>query len=261
MKWAALAAAALILPSAVMAQDAPICTDRPTKANSPCTVPKGKVQVESGLVGWSLTKARGQKAELLTVGSSVAKIGLSERSDLQIGVTPYVVVNTSGDGLANRLAGFGDIVIRYKHRLTEDGSALQASIIPFVKVPTARRGIGNGKLEGGIALPVSMSVADSVTLTVGPEADVLLDADGRGRHLAIVNLVNLGVAVAPSWTASAELWTNLNFDPGGRIDQASADVAVAHALSNAVQIDLGANLGLTSATPDLEIYAGLSFRF
>jgi hypothetical protein len=55
--------------------------------------------------------------------------------------------------------------------------------------------------------------------------------------------------------------TNLNFDPGGRIDQASADVAVAHALSNAVQIDLGANLGLTSATPDLEIYAGLSFRF
>ena len=62
-------------------------------------------------------------------------------------------------------------------------------------------------------------------------------------------------------TVSGELWTAVNFDPGRTMRQASADAALAYALSKDVQLDTGANFGLTSATPNAEAYVGLSIRF
>ena len=59
---------------------------------------------------------------------------------------------------------------------------------------------------------------------------------------------------------AGELWSNLNFDPAGTVRQSSADAALAYAISPGSQVDIGANLGLTQATSDIELYAGISFR-
>jgi len=257
----ALSGFMLSAAAAVEAGQAPICTDRPTKANAVCTVPAGKVQLETSAAGWTLTKADGTRSELVTIGSSFVKLGLSGRSDLQVGFTPYARLTVKQDGSRNRISGFGDVVVRYKHRLTSDGAKVQAGVIPFVKLPTAERGLGNDKFEGGIAVPVSFALVGAVTMTLGPELDVLADADGNGHHVAVVNLVNLGIPVADRLTLVGEIWTNLNFDPAGTLEQASADAALAYAVSNRVQVDVGANLGLTRDTPDVELYGGLSVRF
>lgn len=258
MKYPALAL--LALPMAAGAEPSPICTDRPTKANALCTVPVGKLQLETSAVSWSLTKADGARSELLTLGSSFFKVGLSQHSDLQIGFTPYVSSSAKQDGTRNRISGFGDVVVRYKHRLTSDASKLQIGIIPFSKLPTARDGIGNEKVEGGLAVPISFP-AGAATVTLGPELDLLADSDGSGHHLGVINLANLSISVAPRLNLVGEVWTNFNFDPGGSIKQASADAALAYALSDDLQLDAGANLGLTRDTSDIELYAGLSARF
>lgn len=247
----------LAAASAAQAQPSPICTDRPTKANAVCTVPEGVWQVESSAVQWAWIEQGGSKTETLSIAPTVVKLGLTERSDLQIGVTPVVRVKTDG----NKVSGFGDVLVRYKHRLTAADTPVQVAVIPFVKLPTAKTGIGNGKVEGGIALPVSFTLAGSVTATLGPEVDLLADADGRGRHAAIVQLVNLAVPVAPRLTLIGELWANWNFDPDGTVRQASADVAVAYAANNNMQLDAGANFGLNRNTADVELYAGISMRF
>ncbi len=39
--------------------DAPICTDRPTKSNFACTVPKGMVQIETDTFNWLRDTAAG----------------------------------------------------------------------------------------------------------------------------------------------------------------------------------------------------------
>ena len=49
--------------------------------------------------------------------------------------------------------------------------------------------------------------------------------------------------------------------PAGTVKQASADAALAYAVSNRLQLDAGANLGLTRETPDVELYVGASVRF
>jgi hypothetical protein len=243
------------------AADGPICTDRPAKANATCTVPAGRIQVETSAAGWSLTKAAGARTELLTVGSTVAKVGLTDRSDLQVGFTPYARSTFEALGARDRISGFGDATVRYKHRLTRDDAAVQAGLIPFVKLPTARSGLGNGKAEGGVAVPISFALTGPVTMTLGPEVDVLADLDRHGRHAAIVNLVNVAASIAPRLTAAAELWSNFNFDPAGTIKQASADAALTYAVSDDLQLDVGANFGLTRDTPDIELYAGASVRF
>jgi hypothetical protein len=247
--------------AAAAAEAPPICTDRPAKANAICTVPAGRFQLESSAVGWSRTETGGVTSETVSVGSSVIKYGLSDRSDLQLAFTPYVRIEAKEAGEKTSLSGFGDVTLRYKHRLTADGAPVGVALIPFAKIPTAKRGIGNRKLEGGVAVPVSFGIGGGVTATLGPELDLLADADGQGRHLAVVNLVNLSAQVAQRLTVAGEMWSNLNFDPAGTVRQASADAALAYALSDNVQIDAGANAGLTRATPDIELYAGLSVRF
>lgn len=242
------------------AQEAPICTDRPAKANAVCTVPAGRFQIETNAIGWSLTDLAGTRTELLTIGASVAKLGLDGRSDLQIGFTPYAELRTP-NGPRSRVSGIGDVIVRYKRRLTGADSPVQVAAIPFVKLPTAADGLGNGRVEGGIALPIGFALSGGATMTLGPELDLLADADGDGRHLALVNLVNLSAPVAPRLTLAGELWTSVNFEPDGTIEQASLDAALAYAVSRNLQLDLGVNLGLTRDTPDFESYAGISLRF
>ena len=247
---------ALLAASAAQAADAPICTDRPAKGNAVCTVPAGKWQIETSGADWLRIELGGNAIESLLLGSSVVKLGVTASSDLQIGFTPLVRVRADGE----HRSGFGDATLRYKQRLTDAGSAVQVAVIPFVKLPVAKKGIGNGKTEGGLAVPVSFALAGTVTVTLGPELDLLADADGNGRHVAIVQLINLSSPIAPRLTLAGEIWSNWNFDSGGTTRQASADVAAAAAVSNTVQVDAGSNFGLTSDTPDIELYAGFSIR-
>jgi hypothetical protein len=252
---------ALALLAAAAAQAEPICADRPAKATAVCTVPAGRFQLESTAAGWSLTSIGATRAELLTIGASAFKFGLSATSDLQLSVTPYARLAITQFGERSRASGFGDMSVRYKQRLTGESSSVQVGAIAFVKLPTAAKSLGNNKVEGGLALPISFAVGGPVTMTLGPEADLLADAMGSGYHVAAVNVANLSAPVAPRLTVSGELWNSLNFDPAGTVQQTSADAAVAYAVSNDLQLDAGANVGLTRDTPDLEFYAGASIRF
>lgn len=246
--------------TALTPQPVPICTDRPTKANATCTVPAGKFQLETSAATWSRIRGGGATTDVLQIGSSLFKFGLSDRSDLQIGFAPFVRSETRTAGAESALTGVGDVTLRYKHRVTGAASGVQVAIIPFVKLPTARRGIGNGKAEAGLAVPISLAVGPA-TLTFGPEADLLADTDGKGHHVALVNLVNLAGPIAPRLTLVGEVWTMTNFDPAGTVTLASVDAALAYAVSPTFQLDLGANFGLTRDTADAELYAGLSLRF
>ena len=252
---------ALLMLAAATADLPPICTDRPAKANGVCTVPAGHVQIESGLADWSLTKVDGTRTEVLTLGSTSARFGLTGSSEVQVGVTPYSRITFDDGGARSKASGFGDVFVRYKQRLSREGAPVQIGLLPFVKLPTAKSTVGNGKVEGGLAVPISFTLAGPVTMTLGPEADLLADADGHGRHAAIVNLVNVAGPITPKLTLAGELWTNVNFDQSGTVKQASADAALAYAVSGNLQLDAGISLGLTRETADIETYAGVSVRF
>lgn len=219
--------AAALLAAAAASGLSPICPDRPSKANGSCTVPTGHFQLETGLVDWTHDNSAGARSDLIAWGSSFIKYGLDGRSDIEFGFTPLETLRVRGDE-HSRESGVGDIVVRLKQRLTADKAPVQMAIIPFAKAPTASRRLGNGKVEGGVAVPINTAVGKTVTLTVGPEMDVRADADGHGYHAAMSQLVNLGFTASPRLSLSAELWGQWDWDPVGTGKQVSADASAAY---------------------------------
>jgi hypothetical protein len=247
-------------PSVPDAVDAPICTDRPTRSSSVCTVPAGAVQIESDLGNWTRNSDSGVRTDTILYVNPTLKYGLGARTDLQLNIAPYVTVHSKSEGVTDKTGGVGDLYVRLKQQLTDGTGKVQAAIIPYVKAPTAKLGIGNDTWEGGAVAPVVFSLPSGWSLNFSPELDILSDSDGSGHHVQAIGTANLSRTFGKA-TVYAELWTAQNFDPAGTAHQYSADAAIAYLITPRWQIDLGANFGLNRFTPDTQAYLGLSTRF
>lgn len=240
--------------------NAPICTDRPTKANGPCTVPAGHWQVETDIVNWTYASQNGVRSDLVLSPNPTLKRGLTDHLDVEVNWAPYQMLRTRSAAGDTRASGIGDVYLRLKWALYS-GAAVSVSVTPWVKAPTASRALGNGRVEEGVAAPININLPDKFALTFGPELDALENASLHGQHASLVNLVGLSRPVTDKLTLFGEVWNDQNFDPTGTTSQSSADVAAAYLLSNTLQFDLGANFGLNRATPRAQAYVGVSKRF
>jgi len=261
-RLAIAAVAAVSSAVAIAADDAPICAARPGKATPACTVPAGHFQIETGLADWSLQKDAGERDTSLVIGETTFKYGLTDRSDIEVDVTPWQRATSHAGSFHDRASGFGDVTVAYKRQLTAADAKVQVAVLPFVKLPTAKHSLGNGEVEGGVLLPIGIALGSSAfSLGLTPELHWAADADGHGHHAAMAQVASLGWQANAKLNLSAELWGQWDWDPAGTGRQFSADGALAYLVSNYAQLDAGANFGLNRETPDVELYTGVSVRF
>lgn len=258
-----IAAAVASLGSGAAAEDlGPICAARPGKSTPACTVPAGHVQLETGLADWSLQEQKGERDTSLVIGETTFKYGLDDRSDFEVDLTPWQRTSSRTGGIGEHASGIGDVTVAYKRQLAAPGGNFQAAIMPFVKAPTAKRSLGNGKWEGGMLVPIGFSIADSpFSIGLTPEIDWAADGDGHGHHAAMAQVASIGWQASDKLNLSADVWGEWDWDPAGTNRQASADASVAYLVDDSLQLDGGANVGLNRQTPDIELYAGVSKRF
>jgi hypothetical protein len=238
-------------------------TDRPPKANVPYTVDAGHFQYETDLVNFTHQVTGTVHTDTLLAPNPTFKVGVTNNVDVEINPS-FAGVHTFDTAAAtsSTLWGIGDTFLRSKINLWgNDGGDTAAALIPYVKAPTAPLGIGNGAMEGGLIGPLAVNLPNSFVLLLVPEVDVLKDSADDGRHGNYVFDVNLSREVIKNVTAYVELWSDYNADPTQKATLMSADVAVAWVIVPNVQVDFGANVGLTSATPAIQLFAGLSQRF
>ena len=248
--------------AASAAETSPICADRPGKATGTCTVAAGHWQIETGLADWSLQKSGRERDTSLAVGETTIKYGLTDSSNIEVDVTPWQRATSRSGRVHESASGVGDVSVLFKQRLTSADASLQVALLPSVKIPVAKRSLGNGKWEAALLLPVGFSIPNTpLSLGLTPELDWTADADGDGHHAAMAQVVSLGWQASDKLNLSAELWGGWDWDSSGTTRQASADGSVAYLLSNDVQLDAGANFGLNRNTPDVELYGGISKRF
>ena len=271
----ALALAAVIAPAAAFAQatpapapttaptspaDAAICTDRPTKANATCTVPAGHWQLEADLVNWTHASAGGVSTDVILAPNPTLKYGISDKLDVEFNIAPYEEIRAKFGPFAQTESGVGDLFLHLKWAAVSN-SSWSLSVVPWVKAPTADHHIGNGEVEGGLAVPVSFNLPDKFSLTFGPELDSFENAALDGHHLNMVQLLSVSRPVTDKIGLSVEYWNDQNWDPLGTVSQSSADVAATYGVSNTLQLDVGANFGLNRATPRSQLYVGVSKRW
>ena len=250
------------LPPNVAPNPTPICTDRPTKATTTCTVPAGDFQLETDLINWTRQTVDGVRTDTVLYTNPTLKYGVGKHTDVEINIAPYETVRTrSADGTVVTDGGIGDLYLRLKQKLTADKSKTQVAVVGFVKAPTAGSSVGNGAWEGGAVVPVNIPLPYKFTLTTSPELDVSADQDGNGHHVEFANLLNLSHPVGKNATAYAELWTKDSLEPFHKTQQYSADLAGSYQLTKTLQIDAAIYIGLNRETPGLQMYTGMSTRF
>ena len=245
---------------AVWAEEAakPVCADRPNKAASACTVDPGRWQVEVDVADWTQAKSGGTTTDLGLFGATNVKYGVNSRLDLELNIVPYETLRASGSPQAS---GFGDVTARAKWAAIPGDTAV--SLLPFLKLPTASQPLGNRAVEGGLVVPVGFTLPEGLSVTFNPEIDAFHDGPGQGTHAAYALSGVLSRNLSPEFIGAVELWAARNDDPAGRLSQASFDLGLAWIpmKNQNLQLDAGANFGLTRDTPGVNLYVGVSRRF
>lgn len=240
----------------------PICADRPTKSSNACAVDPGRWQFETDIANGTFQHQDGVTTDTWLAPNPTLKYGVAKDLDVEAGMALLESVRTHDAGGTRTLGGVGDLYLRLKWAAytSNDGNA-QAGLYPFVKLPTARRGVGNGATEAGVIAPVNIKLSEQWQIGFAPEIDALLDANGSGRHANVIQTLNVGYTLPHDWTVYAEVWGDWNFDPVRTTRQYSLDFAVAKLIGKDVQLDAGVNLGLNHDTPGVNLYLGIARRF
>jgi hypothetical protein len=240
--------------------------DRPTKSNGATTVDAGHFQYEGDFVSWSYDRynASSTTTSNFIVADPTFKLGLTANTDLELTLAP-INVNASKDRVANAKSsafGFGDVVTRLKYNLVgNDGGGIALAIVPYVKAPTATAAIGNRHWEGGAYAPLSISLPENWGLNFQTEMDALERGDLTGTYLNYQNLVNVSHPLFfDNLTGYVELWSNIAND-AQTPPQCTTDLSLAWAIKDNLQLDVGVNLGLNKAAPDMQSYMGIAQRF
>jgi hypothetical protein len=236
-------------------------TDRPPKANGPYTIDAGRFQYETDIAVYSEGTTGGVKTVAWTLFDPTLKLGLTSTTDFELQVTPYQSVRTSSAAGAAALSGVGDTYAKIKvNLLGDDRGDVAAALMPYVKIPTARMGLGNGDVEGGLVGPVSITAPKGFVVVVMPQFDWLKDASGGGYHGAVDFLVNVSHPLDKVWTLYTEMFTTQSFQMHDRPIY-TFDTGLAYTLTPTMQLDVGSNLSLNKVTPQTQIYTGVSQRF
>lgn len=240
----------------------PLCSDRPGRGSGACSVESGHWQVELGLWDATFQRRSGVTTDVTSAANPVVKYGVGDKVDIEASMALFQSVRVR-DALGEQTdSGVGDLFLRAKwNPAAGDDDTFNWVIFPFIKLPTASHGLGNGEVEAGLLVPLAYELGGGWSLDSTPEADLTLNESGRGYHATIVNVVGLGRDIAGGFNIGAEIWASQNFDPAGTVNQYSFGPEIAWQPNPNNQFDGGFAVGLNRRTPDLELYAGFSRRF
>jgi hypothetical protein len=256
----------VLLASPALAEDKlrDLCAERPGLDTPACTVDPGHLQIEVGVGDWTLDKQPGSRTDTIVAGDISARYGVGDSTEIRLGWTSYGHSRTrdTATGAVDRLSGTGDVTIGLKQNLfSPSGDGFSLALLPSVSLPTGKSGIGAGDWGAGLLIPVSYDLTEQLTLEMTPEIDAAVDGDGKGRHAAYGSAAGLGVKLSEKWSMSVEGQVIRDRDPDGHSTQALAGAYLAWQPKDRIQFDAGAQAGLNRATPDVELYFGISEKF
>ena len=151
----------MLCGAAAAADDTPICADRPTKSNNACTVEPETWQLETDLFNGAFQRSGSVTTDIYLLTNPTLKYGIAENWDVEANRVPYEIVRLHDQFGTRTLSGIGDLFLKVKYEAVSDMNApAQIALVPYVKLPTAREGIGNGAVETGVSAPVSIMLSD-----------------------------------------------------------------------------------------------------
>jgi len=232
-----------------------LSTDRPDATESPYTVDAGHFQLETSIVDYTRND-QGSGSETYSWMSSNLKIGLLNDLDIQIVFEPFV----EDKSVEEDISGFGNVQIRLKNNLWGNDSGDYAiALMPFVQFPTGQGELNNNHFEGGLIVPVGISLPNEFSLGLMAEIDFIRNEDNDDYGSEFVHTATVGHSIIGDLsgfleyvgTAPRKTGTNYSANFGG---------GITYAVSEDTQLDLGAYFPLNDNADDLNLFIGFSLR-
>ncbi len=260
--WVSMGLAAL---SAVVSEAArPLTTDRPDATESPFTVEPQRVQLEVSAAQWTrdahTPDQDGTRTETWNLAPFNVRLGLSARTELQIVHDGYVreEVRDRSSVATTSTRGLGDLTLRFKANFRgNDEGRLGVGIMPYLKLPTAARDLGNDKVEGGIILPFAYEISETWGFGAMTDVAVARNADNT-RYLTFALFT---ATISRSLGERLGVFTEITCEVGDGKPGITLNTGATYGLGDNLQLDVGANVGVTRAADDLTLFAGLAYRY
>ncbi len=242
-----------------LAQDEPICAERPGLGTPPCATEKGQVIGELGLVSWTLAKGDGERTDTIVAGDALARVGLGGGTEVQVGWIAFGNVRDRVDGAVSRMSGIGDISVGVLQEVVKRDT-LALSVLGRATLPTGGQAIGAGDWSVALYVPVELELTDVLSFELTPSVAAAVDEDRSGRHLDY-GLVAGVSADFDTHFATLELAVDRDRDPAEITTPLLLGLSGGWRPSPDFQIDAGCNLGLDRDADDVQLYVGLARRF
>ena len=253
--------ASMLVCAPAMAEERDFCASRPGLDTPPCIANVGRPVFELGITDWTLDRQADSRTDTLATGQALVRIGLADSTEVQIGWTAYGHVRTRdrASGATTRVGGIGDVTLALRRSLGPANGPI--AIQPYVTLPTGGDAIGTGDWSAGVLLPIALPLGKGVQLALTPQVAAAVDSDGAGRHLAFGSAIGISTPLTPSLSGAIEASVARDDDPTGASTTALASASLACMVAPNTQLDVGSVAGLNAASPDIELYIGISRRF
>jgi hypothetical protein len=227
---------------------------------SPYTVDAGHYQVEIEALSLGRDRSGGRTTKILTTEINV-KLGLCDRSDVEVILEPYRSVKVSGNGSSFDESGIGDLDVRYKYNLWgNNGGETAAAIMPFVTLPIHSDDLdANREVTGGIILPISAQIEKEWNVSVMLEIDLVRNVVDDGYVAQFIQSLAVGHNIVGDLDGFVEI-LNLSSADDRAAGQAYFGAGAVYAFGPDIQFGGAVNIGLTEASEDVRLLVGISVR-
>jgi len=240
--------------------DEPLVTDRPDFTEASTTVGLGVTQIEFGYT-YTYNADDGTSERGQSIGEPLLRYGIfAEWLELRVGLLPVEQRITTG-GRSNSTSGTEDLYLGFKIGLTPQECILpEMALIPQMTVPTGSNAFTNDETLPGVNWIYSWEINDVLSTAGSTQINRRVDGTTGNSYAEIAQSWTLAYTLTDNIGAYTEWFALIPHSADTDQTQHYFNGGFTYLISNDVQFDIRAGVGLNAAAADYFLGTGLSVR-
>lgn len=237
--------------------DEPLVTDRPDFTEASVTVGRGVVQVESGYAYFFDNDGTDQTI-VQTYPESLFRIGMF--ADWFEARVAYNYASEQINGLNN--SGSEDLYLGAKLALTGQAGILpEMAIVPQMTVPTGDDSLSADEVQPGVNFLYGWDVNDFISTAGSTQFNRSLDEAVFDSYTEWAQSWTIGYSLTEKWAGYTEWFGFFPHSAASARTEHYFNGGVTFLITDNIQWDIRAGMGLNDEADDYFVGTGLSFRF
>jgi hypothetical protein len=238
----------------VFSQKAPdLITDRPDKTESALVVPKGALQIESGVEYFNDRSIEHSELSLLSLAATLFRYGLLDKLELRLGGA-YLSQEMKSGNISSDVNGLSDFMIGAKYEFIRDHHTIpDIGLMLHFFLPVGAEAFKPDKTEPQAILSVSKSLSEY--LDVGTNLGVHYNSSEEEAFYFYT--IAAGIGITEKFGSFVELYSEL---PPNSSPQFMAGAGFTYLLQHNLQFDIYGGNGLFNNSKVWYFGAGISIR-